>query len=429
MKIGIVTTWFERGAAYVSRQYRDVLAKEHEVFIYARGGESYAQGDPNWDTPDVTWGRQLPSKVPTEMCLKDFEHWIRAHQIELLIFNEQWWWPAVAHANALGVITCAYIDYYTETTVPFFGIYDRLICNTKRHLSAFDWHPGAVFVPWGTDVSVFKPQARPASASADKQEVVFFHSAGISPGRKGTDLLLSAFAHVRGPAKLLIHIQRDLKKALPEQAALIDQLRTEGRLETEERTVTAPGLFHLGDVYVYPTRLEGIGLTIMEAAACSLPVIVTDAPPMNEFILHEHNGRLVNVARHIARADGYLWPQAIVDVASLTEALQWYVDHPQQLSTCKAQARAHAEQHFDWQRAGESLLQALAMARKRPVTDADALRGRIADYTEQQRLQNHISGNLWLRMWLSYRTPGLLALLKGLRDFLTGKPLKKAAAP
>lgn len=427
MKIGIVTTWFERGAAYVSRQYRDVLAQQHEVFIYARGGESYAQGDPNWDTPDVTWGRQLPSKVPTLMCLQDFERWIQANKIELLIFNEQWWWPAVAHANALGVISCAYVDYYTETTLPFFGLYDRLICNTRRHLSAFDWHAGAVFVPWGTDISIFKPQPRPASRSGD--EIVFFHSAGISPGRKGTDLLLAAFEKVQGPAKLLIHIQKDLKGALPEQAALIDRLRATGRLQTEERTVTAPGLFHLGDVYVYPTRLEGIGLTIMEAAACGLPVIVTDAPPMNEFIQHELNGRLVKVARQIARADGYLWPQALVDIASLRDALQWYVDHPDQLEACKAQARAHAEQEFDWQYAGASLLRALATACKKPASATQSLERRVADYTEQQRQQNRISRNLWLRMWLSYRAPGLLAWLNGLRNLLTGKSAKKAAAP
>ena len=37
MHIGIVTTWFERGAAYVSRQYRDALAGQHTVFIFARG--------------------------------------------------------------------------------------------------------------------------------------------------------------------------------------------------------------------------------------------------------------------------------------------------------------------------------------------------------------------------------------------------------
>ena len=33
MKIGIVTTWFERGAAYVSKQIRDVLVEIHSQVI------------------------------------------------------------------------------------------------------------------------------------------------------------------------------------------------------------------------------------------------------------------------------------------------------------------------------------------------------------------------------------------------------------
>ena len=51
--IGIVTTWFERGAAYVSRAYRDALDSAFEVQIYARGGERCAPGDPRWDGPEV----------------------------------------------------------------------------------------------------------------------------------------------------------------------------------------------------------------------------------------------------------------------------------------------------------------------------------------------------------------------------------------
>lgn len=40
MNIGIVTTWFERGAAYVSRVYLEMLQKEdHNVFVFARGGK------------------------------------------------------------------------------------------------------------------------------------------------------------------------------------------------------------------------------------------------------------------------------------------------------------------------------------------------------------------------------------------------------
>ena len=61
MNIGIVTVWFERGAAYVSRQFEEILAEKHRVFIYARGGEMYAKGDPNWDHANVTWGKRINS--------------------------------------------------------------------------------------------------------------------------------------------------------------------------------------------------------------------------------------------------------------------------------------------------------------------------------------------------------------------------------
>lgn len=57
MNIGIVTTWFERGAAYVSKAYFESLNNdENNIFIFARGGESYAKGDPKWDNEYVTWG-------------------------------------------------------------------------------------------------------------------------------------------------------------------------------------------------------------------------------------------------------------------------------------------------------------------------------------------------------------------------------------
>ena len=62
MNIGIISTWFDRGAAFVSKAYMDVLSQEHQVFIYARGGEQYAKGDPNWDFENVTWGSKVQGK-------------------------------------------------------------------------------------------------------------------------------------------------------------------------------------------------------------------------------------------------------------------------------------------------------------------------------------------------------------------------------
>lgn len=344
MNIGIVTTWLERGAAYVSRQFRDVLSQEHNVFIYARGGEAAAKGDPRWDTPEVTWEkRKLDSS--SAVILTRFRRWIESNELDIVIFNEQKEWDAVLLCNELGVINGAYIDYYTEQTIPLFGAHDFLVCNTRRHLSAFSWHPQALYIPWGTDTSLFQPRQ---SGLVRPGAVTFFHSAGLSPGRKGTDLVLRAFAAAEPPGtRLVIHAQCSLKKALPKLNTLIDDLQGRDLLELIEETVPAPGLYHTGDIYVYPSRLEGIGLTVAEALSCGLPAIVPDWPPMNEFVTPD-SGWTVPVDRLHCRADGYYWPVNEVNVEKLAERMGEVSRHPRVVERMKQSARDHALENLDW---------------------------------------------------------------------------------
>ncbi|HEY1240621.1 MAG TPA: hypothetical protein VGF16_08690, partial [Bryobacteraceae bacterium] len=245
MRIGIVTTWFERGAAYVSRQYRRVLEKEHTVFIYARGGEERAASNPEWDDERVTWGKLPVVPLAHSVELNDFAGWVKRNALDIVFFNEQHWWEPVILCASLGVIAGSYVDYYTEQTVPLFGCYDFLICNTRRHYSVFDWHPQSFYVPWGTEVNVFQPQTL---EPVEPGKVVFFHSAGMNPVRKGTDLLIEAFAAVAGPARLVIHTQMDVGSLFPRLRTKLDDLRKHGRIEYIEKSVPAPGLYHLGDV-------------------------------------------------------------------------------------------------------------------------------------------------------------------------------------
>lgn len=351
MNIGIVTTWFERGAAYVSRQYRDVLETQHNVYIYARGGESYAVGNPAWDNERVTWGKKSHIPIPMAIELEDFKNWILQNRLDIVLFNEQQWWEPIMLCNRLGIITGGYVDYYTEETIPLFGCYDFLVCNTRRHYSVFDWHPQAFYVHWGTDITLFSPMT---FAPVQSGFVTFFHSCGVSPDRKGTDLVIQAFAQLHGPARLVLHAQQNLKEFYPQLKGMIEDLECSGRLVCYEETVPAPGLYHLGDVYVYPSRLDGIGLTIAEAMACGLPVITSDYPPMNEFI-DGSNGLLVNIALMYARADGYYWPQCDVDLDHLRECMQKYIDQRNQLTEFKQAARTYAEKHLDWSKNGMDL--------------------------------------------------------------------------
>ena len=349
MKIGIVTTWFERGAAYVSRQFMHILEKTDDVFIYARGGEEYAIGNPKWDMENVHWGKvnigYSAILGATYIEKKDFTKWIKQNNIELVFFNEQQWFEPVVWCKEQGIKSVAYIDYYKEDTIPLFNIYDALICNTKRHAFAFRHHPNAHYIKWGTDTNLYKP------IKSNREKVTFFHSSGMSPVRKGTDLLIEAFYNLRGRkyANLLIHTQVSLSEKLPDLANKIDELQREGSLEIVFKTITAPGLYYRGDVYVYPSRLDGIGLTLMEAAASGLACITCDNPPMNEFVDNSF-GVLCDIEYLYSRSDGYYWPMCVTSEQSLSEQMQKFIDGIYDLNEMKIKAREYAIKELDFEK-------------------------------------------------------------------------------
>ena len=118
MRIGIVTTWFERGAAYVSMQYKKLLElKGHEVFIYARGEDTNKIFGSSWDANTVTTQKKDFAPIPTYINLKELKQWLKKNNIESVLFNEQKWLEPVVLCRELGIKTGLYIDYYTENTI------------------------------------------------------------------------------------------------------------------------------------------------------------------------------------------------------------------------------------------------------------------------------------------------------------------------
>ena len=345
MRIGIVTSWFERGAAYVSRQFMDVLQNTDEVFIYARGGEKYAKGDPEWDLPNVYWGKRTGfiTYYASYIVKSDFLKWLKQKKIEVVFFNEQHYFSPIVWCKDLGIKTVAYIDYYKEDTIPLFDIYDCLICNTQRHHFAFKNHRNAQYIKWGTNIDLFKPQNEKHS------KLTFFHSAGMGPERKGTDILIRSYynAKYRKDALLLIHTQVSLEKRFPELADIITTLKNEGSIEIVEKTVSAPGLYYRGDVYVYPSRLDGLGLTLMEAISSGMACITVNNGPMNEFF-DPSFGSLINVDYYYSRSDGYYWPIGVADEQQLSCIIDDYIGNQDTILNKKMAAREYAERELDF---------------------------------------------------------------------------------
>jgi glycosyltransferase involved in cell wall biosynthesis len=361
MRIGIVTTWFPAGGGYVSKAYKSILEKKHEVFIYARGGQMM-KGNPDWDLPNVTW-------APTHyngIKINHFLNWAKENKIDILFFNEQRYWKPVIAAKKAGYCIGSYIDYYTQSTVSAFEIYDFLICNTQRHYSVFSWHKNASHVPWGTHVDVYKP-----SRSQPNNIPVFIISSGWQSkymgDRRGSLLALQAFQNVKGNCKLYIYSQVPFEQCLPVWQDLI---------KADERITLKVGTFEPfpyteGDVYLYPSRLDGIGLTLPEAISSGLAAITTNNGPMNEFVIDDYNGFLIEVEKYLGRSDGYYWAESLCSTDSLTRLMQKYVDDPELLRIHKVNSRDFALKNLNWEANASNLSEIFEKAKENRNNNLD----------------------------------------------------------
>ena len=342
MKIGIVTDWSEQEIGIISHAFVETLSISHKIFIYHRSQGQPASLEANWNPYNVTSGKKTRLATSDDIDWNDFKDWVSRNQLDLILFFDQHSWDVVLKCHNLEVIIGAYVDYCSEETLPFFKLFDFLLCSTLRHYNLFRDHPQVIYIPWGTDLTLFNQNQQ----SSLHGVIRFLHSAGMGSlgPAKGTDVLLRAFKQVRGEVQLIITSHTNLDRS----GSLARSIQSDSRVTLIEKTDANPSLYLLGDVFVYPTRLESDSLTITEALAAGLPVVTTDSPPMNETIREDYNGRLVTVERYEKRDDQYYWQESICWEISLAQAMQYYADHPEQVRLQKAHARQYAEAHLDW---------------------------------------------------------------------------------
>lgn len=117
------------------------------------------------------------------------------------------------------------------------------------------------------------------------------------------DILAKAVAEVinRGMKNLLVLIAGDgIERSRLE--ALIQELRIENYVKLLGLRHDVMALMKACDVFVLPSRYEGLSIAMIEAMACGLPIIGSDAPGLKGYIENERNGLHFPVGDHKALA-------------------------------------------------------------------------------------------------------------------------------
>ena len=228
---------------------------------------------------------------------------------------------------------------------------DLLICPTRHSFDMFsDWKTRFGFkwevhyVPWPVAIDRFQFRLR-----AKCERFLFINGTGgtranwldgtrAAVRRKGLDLIVEAAA-LTPEIPWIVYSQKDRFPAHPKN------------VQVKPPPTDNAELYADGDVCVQPSRWEGLGLQLLECQAAGLPLVTTDAPPMNEY----QPMRLLWAAR---REWGYIHEAQpihipFIDPSSLAQTIREL--HRSDITQASIAARTFVERHRRWDQAAPKL--------------------------------------------------------------------------
>lgn len=215
--------------------------------------------------------RWLPQDASTELVRS-----LLSGLAGILFFERHAWHPEIlCIAREMGVATVCVPNWeWFNGYANQWAYCDLFVCPsrfTEKIVRSYGF-TNTCCLPWPVDLAKL-PQRRVSGPARH-----FIHNAGLvdRDDRKGTRDAIQAFCRLkRSDIRLTVRMQKEA--ALP---------------PFDERVKVVVGnlssvsdLYSTGDICVQPSKMEGIGFMVLEPACAGMPVITTDYPPMNEYIL------------------------------------------------------------------------------------------------------------------------------------------------
>jgi L-malate glycosyltransferase len=229
-----------------------------------------------------------------------------------------------------------FVTRYTLKRSTFF-ISDANVTRDKA--VAYGMNPERTIVfPWGVDLEYFhlEPSKR------DNSQLFTLFCNRSWEARYGVDVLVRAFVKV---AQQNEHVDLILLNGGSQSGKLQQILQAGGVLDRvtfggQVSQTDLPRWYHMADLFVSPSHVDGSSVSLMEALACGLPCLVSDIPANKEWVVENENGWLFrdNDANHLA------------------EKILAVIAQREKLSEIGQASRRSAEMRADWKKNAEVLM-------------------------------------------------------------------------
>lgn len=177
--------------------------------------------------------------------------------------------------------------------------------------------------PYGVDVSQFSPKDYQEDLITRTRPIRFIYIGGVKE-LKGISYLLNAFMEIpQDEAELTVVGQYN-----PEDADL-DLFKDRVKFTGAVLHSDIPKLLQDSDVFIFPSLGDSYALSVMEAASCGLPVIVSENTGVQDLIEQGVSGFIVPIQSKDA----------------LKEKIQYFIDHPERIELMGCAARKMAEEN------------------------------------------------------------------------------------
>ena len=325
MKVGLVCYWFNRGQAVVGRHLRAAL---HELGVetavlarpttpsFTRPG--FVDETGVWSQPGVT--RASAYRIPRD----EYLDWARRESLDVVLFDQNLQFDEIAVLRSAGYRTIG--RFVWESFGPddlegarraFDVIYSMTAAEQRRYR---DWGIESPRVRWTCPPEI----AGRERITRGDDLVRFLYPGGYLSDRKPSEETLEAFVRVSDPrARLVVKAQHPVRGSqLVERARELDS-----RIEVIVQDLDTDAhhdLLASADVFLSPTRWEGLGLHHYEALALGLPTITNDFAPMNELVTHDVDGWLIPARWEVERRPGV--PRLLTDPEELAAGIESLCD-------------------------------------------------------------------------------------------------------